>query len=647
MARELHSYDELDKRDDLGRTLLMCMCEHGSDSMVKGLLHHKADAGLRDNSGVDALSRAVKRPEATEIVGQLLQCHAKPNAADDTGTTPLMHACEAGAVHAAELLLRARACPTSTNNAGQSALTIAARHSPRMHELLAKWNPKSELLDAPPAASAPPDPAAELPCSPPSSPPTNSIDVLLQKATSVKAESAARHGRSSATATPALLQRRVELRGLSGRPELNGRRGVAVSFDPKTGRYGVQLDGKVREKVALRPDNIQAETPEVADEYADGSSSAAPSGVNGVRPLKIDVTAAEEPGSSVKAVADGHAIGSAPAEACAPSPGSPQAPTKHPFSLGGFLTSELPSLTQIGLSARDSPGNDTQSLADFGSVVDAVHNNPDASIEELVRLVKGPCQQVDEKSSAGNSPDGDSPDGRWPAAEAKATGEASPEGSGGSARNSAGTSSGSPSENDPTPLSPVLEQQPKSPLGAKPANGPRAGATDGKGQRGTRTSGREAQRGGVNKSGPLSEITTSMSPTLESPRTPALSAGLEALERSLPSSRNGSRPGSRSPSPAPQPETPGANPMRVGGGADADGKGFRLPATGVSLELINDTKDVEAVRAWLALGADVDAPLDPTGGTLLMNAAFMGHLEMLELLLEHGANVRRRPEPRP
>ena len=35
MARELHSYDELDKRDAHGRTLLMCMCEHGSDSMVK------------------------------------------------------------------------------------------------------------------------------------------------------------------------------------------------------------------------------------------------------------------------------------------------------------------------------------------------------------------------------------------------------------------------------------------------------------------------------------------------------------------------------------------------------------------------------------------------------------------------------------
>jgi len=148
--------------------------------------------------------------DALGIVELLLQFKASPDRADACGNTPLMWACEANAEGVAELLLNARACPRRVNMAGDAALNIALKHA-QAKEYRATGTPLVELLT-----------------------------------------------RHTAMTAPALLQRRVELRGLSGRPELNGCRGVAVSFDPKTGRYGVQLDGKVREKVALRPATLRA-----------------------------------------------------------------------------------------------------------------------------------------------------------------------------------------------------------------------------------------------------------------------------------------------------------------------------------------------------------------------------------------------------
>ena len=50
-----------------------------------------------------------------------------------------------------------------------------------------------------------------------------------------------------------LLGQRVVLGGLSSRPELNGRRGVARSFEG--GRYAVALEGS-GESVRVRPGNL-------------------------------------------------------------------------------------------------------------------------------------------------------------------------------------------------------------------------------------------------------------------------------------------------------------------------------------------------------------------------------------------------------
>ena len=54
-----------------------------------------------------------------------------------------------------------------------------------------------------------------------------------------------------------LVGRRVRIAGLKGRPELNGRSGVAAYFDAAKGRYAVTVEGEA-EAVLLKPANLQA-----------------------------------------------------------------------------------------------------------------------------------------------------------------------------------------------------------------------------------------------------------------------------------------------------------------------------------------------------------------------------------------------------
>ena len=138
MARALLTYDDLDKRDAHGRTLLMAISEAGSEAMVHGLLHHKADPSLRDHAGIDALALAARRPDAAQIVALLLQHRVQPDVPDAWGDTPLFHACEAGALRTAELLLDARADPTRPNSSGRTALSVSTRHH-LVNELLEQF----------------------------------------------------------------------------------------------------------------------------------------------------------------------------------------------------------------------------------------------------------------------------------------------------------------------------------------------------------------------------------------------------------------------------------------------------------------------------------------------------------------------------
>ena len=53
-----------------------------------------------------------------------------------------------------------------------------------------------------------------------------------------------------------LSNSRVRITGLKGRPELNGRSGVATYFDAAKGRYEVAVEGEA-EAVLLKPENLQ------------------------------------------------------------------------------------------------------------------------------------------------------------------------------------------------------------------------------------------------------------------------------------------------------------------------------------------------------------------------------------------------------
>ena len=75
------------------------------------------------------------------------------------------------------------------------------------------------------------------------------------KRQTAEAEAAVVHA-TAAAPTPSLSGRRVSIDGLKGRPELNGRCGVAGRFDAAKGRYEVAVEGEA-EAVLLKPMNLQ------------------------------------------------------------------------------------------------------------------------------------------------------------------------------------------------------------------------------------------------------------------------------------------------------------------------------------------------------------------------------------------------------
>ena len=81
--------------------------------------------------------------------------------------------------------------------------------------------------------------------------------LLRQHRKWLTAEEEAAVMRAAATApTPRLLGRHVRIDGLKGRPELNGRCGMAGRFDAAKGRYEVAVEGEA-EAVLLKPANLQ------------------------------------------------------------------------------------------------------------------------------------------------------------------------------------------------------------------------------------------------------------------------------------------------------------------------------------------------------------------------------------------------------
>jgi len=69
--------------------------------------------------------------------------------------------------------------------------------------------------------------------------------------------------RQPATDMAELVGKDVVLHSLVGRPELNGKRGVVLSFDAERGRAGVHVDG---ENLAVRPAHLSPAPPRIGSE---------------------------------------------------------------------------------------------------------------------------------------------------------------------------------------------------------------------------------------------------------------------------------------------------------------------------------------------------------------------------------------------
>jgi ankyrin repeat protein len=110
-----------------GATPLLLAARIGETSLVESLLARGADPARTDAEGWTALHWAVH--ENREAVVRVLLDHdtaAGVNTPDAAGTTPLMHAAEAGSENLARLLLERGADKDAVNQDGLSALTLAA-----------------------------------------------------------------------------------------------------------------------------------------------------------------------------------------------------------------------------------------------------------------------------------------------------------------------------------------------------------------------------------------------------------------------------------------------------------------------------------------------------------------------------------------
>ena len=149
--RRLLPMEGLDANDvDVeGITAMMYACQSGSEEIVKIMLeNHKFDPTLRDQNDNGLLNYAVKN-QNLHIVNLLLtdrRVRSSINKGNNTGSTPLLLACEYGDLEIAEKLLNFRSVDVnSADNIGASPLLRAVIGG--FTELVSKLleNPKIEV----------------------------------------------------------------------------------------------------------------------------------------------------------------------------------------------------------------------------------------------------------------------------------------------------------------------------------------------------------------------------------------------------------------------------------------------------------------------------------------------------------------------
>ena len=285
-----------------GSTALMYAANQGHTTIVQALLDAKANASLQDNNGGTALMFAEYYKHTA--TAQLLREHAKREApeaeakataslaaAADDGMAPnatmnllsaaclgdaqavaawldeggnvdarcaerddvtlLFAAAAAGQEAMVRMLLQCGASVDLQASGGVTALMAAASNDhTAIVQVLLDAKADASLQDFSGGGTA--LMVAELHKR------TATAQLLQQhaKRTTVEAEAGVVMHTAAAAPTPNLSCRRVRIVGLKGRPELNGRSGVAGRFDAAKGRYEVAVEGEA-EAVLLKPANLQ------------------------------------------------------------------------------------------------------------------------------------------------------------------------------------------------------------------------------------------------------------------------------------------------------------------------------------------------------------------------------------------------------
>ena len=219
----------MDPTTELVSATFLAAC-HGDAHAVAALLDVRAAVG-RPGGGMDA--RCAERDGATllivaadegqeAIVRMLLARGAGVNLQSSLGCTALMAATGQGHTTIVQALLDAKADASLQAIDGSTALMLAEQEKHTATAQLLRQHAQGQAAEAKEAVM---HPAVSAP-------------------------------------TPHLSGRRVRIAGLKGRPQLNGRSGVAGRFDAAKGRYEVAVVGEA-EAVLLKPANMQ-ETIELA-----------------------------------------------------------------------------------------------------------------------------------------------------------------------------------------------------------------------------------------------------------------------------------------------------------------------------------------------------------------------------------------------
>ena len=115
-------------RQIFGRTALMAACSSCSEVEVDALLRAGADVKIEDHEGLTALSFATNKLNV-KMANLLVAYGADPNQQDENKVTLLMHASFNGKVDAVKLLLSIKADPNVTEVDGLTALMLACQNN--------------------------------------------------------------------------------------------------------------------------------------------------------------------------------------------------------------------------------------------------------------------------------------------------------------------------------------------------------------------------------------------------------------------------------------------------------------------------------------------------------------------------------------